>query len=123
MIQRHNTTTRPLALQAVAVAENKLGMMKKKKIQAPEIGASTRMLKLFGSILPTTRAHTSFLGVNSYHSWKHTGDFRCFLLASKTSFLRRQLKKLHIHIDSISIIPTTRVQAKQTSHNPMSRNN
>ena len=80
MIQRHNTTTRPLALQAVAVAENKLGMMKKKKIQAPEIGAST-MLKLFGSILPT-HTSSSFLGVNSLVSFMETywgfQMFACF---------------------------------------------
>ena len=71
------------ALQAVA--ENKLGMMKKKKMQAPEIGA---MLKLFG-ILPT-----SFLGVKSFME-THWG-FQMF--ASKTS-----LRQLHID----SIIPTT----------------
>ena len=40
-----------------AVAQDKLGMMKKKKMEAPEIGP---MLKLFG-ILPT-----SFLGLKSF---------------------------------------------------------
>ena len=55
LVLEDDTEARQDVLQAVA--QDKLGMMKKKKMEAPEIGA---MLKLFG-ILPT-----SFLGLKSF---------------------------------------------------------